>query len=340
MAEIRGYPILHHLRGDQSAQTLHYRRGRLARSGRGLAFYFRPLTTAVAEVPLDDREVSFLFHGRTADFQQSTVQGTIAYRVVAPETLAGRIDFTVDLTTGHWRRTPMDQLAGLLTQLAQQVAHTYLARTPLLDALRDGVAVLRRELETGLGAEELSGGLGVEVTAVRVATVQPTAEMEKALQTPTRESIHEQADEATFARRAQAVDKERAIAENELANRIELAHREEELIAQEGANDRRRATENAEAAAVAASARADERRILAAAEAAFIEAVQGAQVAAERLRLEAYEGVEATVVFGLVAKELAAALGQVDHLYLTPDILGPLAARFLDRAGHDDQKAA
>lgn len=222
MAEIRRYPLVRHLRGDQSAQTLRYRRGRLVGRGRGLAFFFRPLTTAVAEVPLDDREVLFLFHARTADFQQATVQGTIAYRVVDAESLAERIDFTVDLDTGRWRRTPVDQLAGLLTQLAQQRAHHYLAHTPLLEAMRDGVAALRRELERGLDDETLLDGLGVEVAAVRVATVQPTAEMEKALQTPTRESIHQQADEATFARRALAVDKERAIAENELANRIEL----------------------------------------------------------------------------------------------------------------------
>ena len=40
------------------------------------------------------------------------------------------------------------------------------------------------------------------------------------------------ADEAAFARRAMAVEKERAIQENELQNRIELAKKEEGLIEQ------------------------------------------------------------------------------------------------------------
>ena len=43
MAEIRNYGFLKHLRGEASAHILRYRRGRLAKSGRGLAFWFRPL---------------------------------------------------------------------------------------------------------------------------------------------------------------------------------------------------------------------------------------------------------------------------------------------------------
>ena len=41
---------------------------------------------------------------------------------------------------------------------------------------------------------------------MRVAAVAPTAEMEKALQQPTREAIQQNADEATFQRRALAVE--------------------------------------------------------------------------------------------------------------------------------------
>ena len=57
---------------------------------------------------------------------------------------------------------------------------------------------------------------------------------------PTREAIQQAADEATFQRRAQAVEKERAIQENELQNKIELARREEQLIAQKGQHLRTR----------------------------------------------------------------------------------------------------
>ena len=35
-------------------------------------------------MPLDDRERALLFHARTADFQDVTVQATVNYRIVDP----------------------------------------------------------------------------------------------------------------------------------------------------------------------------------------------------------------------------------------------------------------
>lgn len=48
-------------------------------------------------------------------------------------------------------------------------------------------------------------------------------------------------------RRALAVKKERAIAENKLQNKIELSRQEQSLNEQRGQNERRRASEEAEA---------------------------------------------------------------------------------------------
>ena len=59
--------------------------------------------------------------------------------------------------------------------------------------------------------------------------------------------MQQDADKATFERRATAVEHERAIAENELQNQIELARREEQLVTQQGQNERSRATERAAA---------------------------------------------------------------------------------------------
>ena len=58
--------------------------------------------------------------------------------------------------------------------------------------------------------------------------------------------MQQEADRATFERRAVAVERERAIGENELQTQIELARREEQLVAQRGANARREAEEEAE----------------------------------------------------------------------------------------------
>ena len=100
MTDIRRYPVVRHIRTEPSSYVLHFRRGRLVRSGRGLAFAFRPSIASLVLVPMDDRELELVFHGRTSDFQDVTAQGVVTFRVDDPQLLADRIDFSVDLATG------------------------------------------------------------------------------------------------------------------------------------------------------------------------------------------------------------------------------------------------
>lgn len=326
MAEIKTYPFARHLRAEPTVHVQRFRSGRPVRGGTGLAFWFRPTNTTVTEVPVDDRELPFLFRVRSRDFQELTVQGVITFRVVDPERVARRIDFTLDLRTGRPNETPMEQVAGLLTQLAQQFVIDELVGQDLRDILRDGVAPIRESIGAGLRAEPALADLGLEVVAVRVAAIAPTSEVEQALQQPAREAIQQRADEATFERRALAVQNERAIAENELKNRVELARRQEELVRQEGQNRRHEAEETAAAQLVEAQA-ADERgRLQIERQAASIDTVEAARLRAEaeRVRIQAEAGPQ--VLLALALQQLAGEIGKVDHLTITPDLLQPLLA--------------
>src|SRR5260370_6587357 len=110
MADIKRYPGLRHLRGTQTVYVRHLRRGRVAHEGTGQSFWFRPLSAVLSEVPVDDRELPLLFHARTADFQDITVQATITFRVTDPKVAASRIDFSINTYNGKWRATPLDPL--------------------------------------------------------------------------------------------------------------------------------------------------------------------------------------------------------------------------------------
>jgi hypothetical protein len=104
MAEITGLGFMRHLRADASSHVLLYRGARLRKSGRGLAFWFSPFAVSVAEVPVDDREVALVAHGRSADFQDVVVQGTVTFRIVSPEQTAARVDFAIDPRKGTYLR--------------------------------------------------------------------------------------------------------------------------------------------------------------------------------------------------------------------------------------------
>jgi regulator of protease activity HflC (stomatin/prohibitin superfamily) len=323
MAQITHYPFVSHVRGQASSQTLYWRSGHLRRSGRGLSFFFRALSANLAEVPLDDRDLTFLFHGRTRDFQDVVIQGVVTYRVDNAEAIAQRIDFSLDLRTGQYARTPLELIADRLTQLAQQHVWAIVTRATLAELLTDGVDRLRSAISDGLAGEESLKAMGLEVVSVRVSTVQPDPEMEKALQTPTREQIQQQADQATFARRALAVEKERAIAENELQNRIELARRQSQLVDQEGANARRQAEEAAAAAKIEAEAAAGRAVMETTTKAGAVKAIEGERLAIEKDRIAAYGALPPAALVALAAREFAARIEKIEHVNLSPDALTP-----------------
>ena len=341
MAEIRRYPYFHHVRVDASSFVLHYRGTQLRHSGRGLAFWFRPLKDNVAEVPADDRELALIAHGRSSDFQEVTVQGLITYRVLDPAKLAERVDFTVDPKTGVFLRQPLEKIAQILSQLAQQHAADFIAQTPIRQILAGSQAHIRQLVEQGLANDAELKATGLGILGVRIASVKPCPDLEKALEAPMREKIKQEADEAAFGRRAMAVEKERAIQENELQSRIELAKREELLIGQQGQNERCKAQEQAEAQHIAlvaevraltlkAEADAKSERVRNEVEAEGIRAVEGAKVEAERQRLEAQAALPPRIMLGLALKELAGKLQRIDHLNLGSELLGPALVNLLE----------
>lgn len=332
MAEIRRYPFVWHVRSGTTDHLVHVRRGRTVHAGPGQAFWFRPLSAALSEVPIDDRELSLLFHARTADFQDVAVQATVAYRMGDPDVAARRLDFGLELKTGRWRARPLDQVAQMLTELAQQYALDLLAGLPLASALATGMAAVRERVGEGLGADERLQQTGIEVVDVRVVALRPETDVERALQTPAREQVQQEADRATYERRANAVERERAISENELQSKIELAVREEQLVTQRGANERRRATEaaaanrietqaKAEESRVLAEARAETTRVVGAADAETIRMTGAAEAETEAAKMNIYAGADQGVLLALAAREAATHLPKIGTLTLSPDIV-------------------
>ena len=315
MADIHPYPFLRHLRGAATSYIRHTLNGHVLHEGVAQSFWFRPLSAVLSEVPVDDRELPLIFHARTADYQDVVVQATVTYRIAEPPRAAERIHFGVDPRSGQWRSTPLEQLGSLLSELAQQHALELLARLQLAEALVEAPARLRERIESGLTTDERLAAIGIAVVAVRVGPIRPETDLEKALGTPARELVQQEADRSTFERRALAVESERAIAENELHNQIQLAKREEELIAQRGQNEQRRIEDAAAASRVEAAAQADR-----------VGVIGKAEGEAEQARLAAYRDLNPPILLGLALKELAANLPAIERLTLAPDVLGEALA--------------
>lgn len=345
MAEITVYPLVRHLRAEASQFIVHYRKGRVVRKGAGLAYWFSPLDAAVAQVPADDCETTFMLDERTQDIQDVAVQVTLTYRIADPERAATRVDFSISPRHGAWIAQPLARLASFWRQRSQAPVRAHLVAMPVAEAMRAGAVTVREALDAALRKDAEPQSMGLALVSVQVDRIAPVPDLEKALQAPTREALQQKADEAAFARRALAVEKERAIKENELATQIEMARRQEDLIAREGANRLR--TVNEEAASERARVEAELARQALAAEAHAKVAQVQAQGDADAARIRAAATIEAEsrlaqmwaqqpsrVQAGFALQQLASKVQGIQHLNVTPDLLGAALQQFL-RDGAD-----
>ena len=339
MASISRIGLICHLRSEPNQFILHYRNGKLVRQGAGLSYWFSRLSAAIAQVPVEDCETTFMLNERTSDFQEVSVQCTLTYRISNPQQAAARVNFTVSLESGVWTERPLERLANLWSQVAQKPARAYLTTVPVVEAIGSGAERIQEAISQSLSADEELKGMGLAVVNAQVIQVTPTAELEKAVQTPTREAIQQKADEAVFQRRALAVEKERAIKENELATEIELARRQEELIQRQGANRLLEARQEAEAEQLKQESRLERERLEAEsdarvqeirslAEAAAKKRLAEAEADGEAKRVEVWREAPQKVILGLALQHAATKLENIQHLNLTPDLVAQALTQF------------
>lgn len=357
MANVTRFWVFRHLRAEPNQFILHYKGGKVVRSGAGIAYWFNPLSAAVAQVPVEDNETTFVLNERSSDFQEVTVQCTVTFRIVDHGRAATRVNFAISLENGAWLERPIERIANLWSQKSLEPVRSYVSSVPVVDAVRLGAEKIRASLDEALRKDAELAAIGLELVTVQVTRISPTAELEKAIQTPTREAIQQKADEAMFSRRALAVEKERAIKENELSTEVELAKRQAQLIEQKGSNQRldiQQAASNeklrveAELERTAIAARADlaklelyskgqadrnkidadayvrDARARAAADTDIRKLWDGTEIAKEQLRVALWKETPQRVAAAFAMQTAASKLDKVNHLNVTPDMLKTL----------------
>lgn len=321
MAQIKRYVIANQLRAEASQHIQYFRKGTLKKTGKGLSFWFDPNGASLNEIPMNDRELIFMIKGQSSDYQDLAVQGSVIWRVSNANKIASRVDFGIDINKGVRLGKPEEQIKSVLTGLVREFADTYLKDKGVRDLLEAGLSPVQATIAAGFDADPTLDAMGLEAVRIRVSALSPSSELYRALQAPTFESLQQKADEATFSRRALAVDKERAIAENELQNQIELAARRKDLIAREDANGRSEAEALAAANRISVEAEADAKIVSAEAEAKRIRAVEQAAADMEKARMAAIADVPPAVMFALAAQEFAGKLEKIDSINVSPDML-------------------
>ncbi|MBA2679506.1 MAG: SPFH domain-containing protein [Ktedonobacteraceae bacterium] len=285
--------LIGYFKSEPTEYILAYANGSVFRQGAGRAFWYWGPSTSIALVPLSSIDAPFVFNESTGNFQTIVVQGQITYQIIDAEMLARLMNFTIDPKTRRYRSNDPDKLNQRIINIVQMQTRNELQRFTLEDALRSSEQLARTVLAR-INNEASLAAMGVEVLSIFFTALRATPEMTKALEAEYREALQKRADQAIYSRRADAVEQERKIKQNELSTDVDLEQRRQELVNLQGENERKQAEFEAEVT---------------------------------RIQLTPYQAFEARLLLALAMRDLAGNAQKIGNLTITSEILEQILNR-------------
>jgi regulator of protease activity HflC (stomatin/prohibitin superfamily) len=282
--------LLQYFKAEPTEYIISYSNGKVKREGAGRAFWYWRPSASIVMVPTSTTDALFVLNETTSNFQAITLQGQITYRIADPKTLAGLLNFTIQPKTRDYLSDDPEKLQQRIINLVQTHTRTGLRGRSLEDALGASEPLARSVLEA-MQKEEALGKMGVECLSIFFTSISTTPEMSKALEAEYREALQKRADQAIYSRRADAVEQERKIKQNELSTSIDLEKRRQELVALKGENARKQAEFDAEAL---------------------------------RIQLAPYSELDARLLMALAFRDFAVNAQKIGNLTITSEILEEL----------------
>lgn len=280
-------PFFSFFKAEPTEYILVYNNGRITRQGAGRAFWYWEPSTSIALVPVATTDALFVLNEATGTFQAVTLQGQVTYRIVAPQTIAGLLNFTINPRTRKHLSDDPAKLNQRIINIVQANVRSQLQQYTLEEALRSSAALARVVLSQ-MNDELALKALGVECLSLFFTAIKATPEITKSLEAEYREALQQRADQAIYARRANAVEQERKIKQNEVSTEVDLAQRRQELVRLQGENARQQAEFQAEA---------------------------------NRITLATYAAVDPRLLLALAFRDFAANAEKIGNLTITADIL-------------------
>jgi hypothetical protein len=207
--------------------VIKFKNGNVSKEGRGLSFFYYAPTTSITAIPIGSSNLPFIFNETTKDYQTVIIQGQITYKIGNPRQLADVLDFTVN-GNGVLKKNETEKLNQTIVNESQTATSSFIHQLGVKEAIRSAKSVENNIIE-GLSNSNAIKLLGIEILSVNILAIKATPEMERALETNTRESLQQEADQAIYARRNFAVEQERRIKESELNTEIAIEEKNKQI---------------------------------------------------------------------------------------------------------------
>lgn len=261
--------------------------GKEKRKGTGIAGIYMPMRTSIEMVSVTVNDDPFTFSEISSDNQELTFNGGFVYQITEPELVMQKYNFSIDPKTKMYLNEDGMQISDHMLQLVRTNTRKIVESKPLEDLLVMSEELAGTVTQYVQESDTLTD-MGVTFDSVYINAMKPKPEISKALEAEYRESLLQRSDEAIYSRRAMAVEKERAIQENEMQNQIELEEKRTEFVDLEGANK-----------------------------------LKDAQYKADAMKkeFEAYNGMDAAILTAHGMYNLGKNAHRIENLTITPELL-------------------
>lgn len=329
-------------KADASTFVIKTVNGKVKRKGRGISFFFNPMTTDIAALPINVQEAPFIFGLQTSDYQSVRVQGQVSYRIDDAEKTADMMNFSLNRDGVSFKSEDPMRISDRVMRSIQTTVQSALQASTLREALtsvQSLVQVLKKSVAEDMSIREM----GMSVLDVSISAITPTPETSKALEAVAREEILKRSDDAIYGRRKSSVEQERTIKEAELETEMSVQQKQQEMEEQRVANERALLSgqalidqERLQAQIDRETQRkslveqsAENNRIEADSEGyaitARIEAFKALPV--ENLKAMAMANMQPEQLMAMAFESLAQNAGKIGELTITPDLFGQLMKR-------------
>lgn len=212
---------------DSMTYVIKFKNGQVAKEGRGLSFFYYAPSTSISAVPIGSNNLPFIFSETTKDYQTVTIQGQITYKIGNPKQLSDVLDFTVN-SKGIYKKDDTEKLNQTIVNESQTATSSFIHQLGLKEAIR-AAKIIETRITEGLSNSQAIKLIGIEILSINILAIKATPEMARALETETRESLQQEADQAIYTRRNFAVEQERKIKESELNTEIAIKEKNKQI---------------------------------------------------------------------------------------------------------------
>jgi len=329
---------------DSMTYVIKFKNGQVAKEGRGLSFFYYAPTTSISAVPIGSNNLPFIFNETTKDYQTVTIQGQITYKIGNPKQLADVLDFTVN-GNGIYKKDDTEKLNQTIVNEAQTATSSFIHQLGLKEAIRSA-KIIETKITDGLSNSQAIKLLGIEILSINILAIKASPEMARALETETRESLQQEADQAIYARRNFAVEQEKKIKESELNTEIAIEEKNKQIAEKQAESEVQKAESNLKLREMKVQADItieNQRKILLEQKTANQKKEADAQGYVLETTLKPYKEIDWKILtalnnnpdpkfnISLAFRELAENAGKIGNLNISPELLDTLLNDKKDR---------